>query len=234
MYAYLYYFIIESLKTNLKCEWSYSYLFSHFSSHPSDAVKSGISNFWAKKIPFSWIIDPSIGVFWILCKTDHSNRVLPTFSHWQPRNFLVIGGLSSSGWVFFSLFLIQVKMVFLDTPNFLYVTECNTFPSKFSYSAYFRQTLLFWRQWEQKTDLFFIYDRNFCFDSSSNLFGNSKMKLEYVNVRDRKKKWFKGPKNLFNIGKSSRKVRNRERLCSVLEGNFKEPNILFEIERYPR
>ena len=60
------------------------------------------------------------------------------------------------------------------------------------------------------------------------------MKLEYVNVRDRKKKWFKGPKNLFNIGKSSRKVRNRERLCSVLGGNFKEPNILFEIERFPR
>ena len=27
-----------------------------------------------------------------------------------------------------------------------------------------------------------------------------------------------------------REVRNRERLCSVLEGNFKGPNILFEIE----
>ena len=40
-YAYLYYFIVESLKTNLKCEWSYPYLFFHL---------SGISNFSAKKL----------------------------------------------------------------------------------------------------------------------------------------------------------------------------------------
>ena len=30
------------------------------------------------------------------------------------------------------------------------------------------------------------------------------MKLEYVNVRDRERKWFKKPGNLFDIGKSSR------------------------------
>ena len=31
-----------------------------------------------------------------------------------------------------------------------------------------------------------------------------------------------------------REVRNSERLCSLLLGNFKGPNILFEIERYSR
>ena len=31
-----------------------------------------------------------------------------------------------------------------------------------------------------------------------------------------------------------REVQNRERLCSFLGGNFKGPNILFEIERYSR
>ena len=30
------------------------------------------------------------------------------------------------------------------------------------------------------------------------------MKLDYVNVQDRERKWFKGPKNLSNIGKSLR------------------------------
>ena len=30
------------------------------------------------------------------------------------------------------------------------------------------------------------------------------MKFEYVNVRDRESKWFKGPENLLDIGKSSR------------------------------
>ena len=30
------------------------------------------------------------------------------------------------------------------------------------------------------------------------------MKFEYLNVRDRERKWFKGPENLFDVGKSSR------------------------------
>ena len=30
------------------------------------------------------------------------------------------------------------------------------------------------------------------------------MKFEYVNVRDRERKWFKRPENLFDIGKSSK------------------------------
>ena len=60
------------------------------------------------------------------------------------------------------------------------------------------------------------------------------MKFEYANVRDRERKWFKGPENLFDKGKRDREVRHRERLCSVLGGNFKEPNILFETERYSR
>ena len=57
----------------------------------------------------------------------------------------------------------------------------------------------------KKKQIFFsIYDRNFCFDSNSNLFGNSKIKFEYANVRDRERKSFKGPENLFDLGKSSR------------------------------
>ena len=50
------------------------------------------------------------------------------------------------------------------------------------------------------------------------------MKFEYVN----RKIWL-------ILGKvRDREVRNRERLYSVLGGNFKGPNILFEIERYSR
>ena len=30
------------------------------------------------------------------------------------------------------------------------------------------------------------------------------MKIEYVNVRDKDRKWLKGPGNLFDTGKSSR------------------------------
>ena len=30
------------------------------------------------------------------------------------------------------------------------------------------------------------------------------MKSKYVNVRDRERKWFKGPENLLDIGESSR------------------------------
>ena len=30
------------------------------------------------------------------------------------------------------------------------------------------------------------------------------MKFEYVNIGDRERKWFKGPENLFDIGKSSK------------------------------
>ena len=74
--------------------------FFHLSSNPSDALKSGISNFSAKKNPFSFIIYPSIGIFWLLCKTNHSNRAWPTFLYWQPRNFLVLGALSSSAFFF--------------------------------------------------------------------------------------------------------------------------------------
>ena len=174
--------------------------FFHLWSHPSDALKLGISNFSAKKSPFSWIIDQFISVFWLLCKTNHSNRALSTFSYWQPCNFLVLGALSLSAWKIFSLFLIQAEMVFLGTPNLsclsLCMTECHTFPSKFSYSSYVWQTFLFWQHWEQKTNFFFIYSRNFCF--------NSKMKFEYVNVRDRERKWLKGPENLFDIRKSSK------------------------------
>ena len=150
---------------------------------------------------------PIIGIFWLFCKTNNSNTALSTFSYGKPRNFLVLGARSSNAWKNFSLFLIQVEMVFLGTPNlsadslfvmpFSMCDKMSHFPSKFSYSAYVWQTFLFWRHdtdnWEQKTDLFFIYGRNFCFDSNSNLFGNSKMKLEYVNVRDRERKWFKGP-----------------------------------------
>ena len=52
------------------------------------------------------------------------------------------------------------------------------------------------------------------------------MKFKYVDVGDRERKCFKGPENL--LGKvRDREVRNRERLCSVLGGNFKGPNILF-------
>ena len=61
------------------------------------------------------------------------------------------------------------------------------------------------------------------------------MKFEYVNVPDRERKWFKGPENLFDIGKSSgyRSSKYRKAMqCSW--GNFKGPNILFEIERYSR
>ena len=59
------------------------------------------------------------------------------------------------------------------------------------------------------------------------------MKFKYVNVGDRERKCFKGPENL--LGKvRDREVRNRERLCSVLGGNFKGPNILFDIDRYSR
>ena len=81
------------------------------------------------------------------------------------------------------------------------MTECHTFPSEFSYSAYV------WHfcsdDTENKKQIFFFFIF-ICFDSNSNLFGNSKMKFEYVNVRDRESKWFKGPENLLDIGKSSR------------------------------
>ena len=188
--------------------------FFHLSSNPSDALKSGISNFSAKKNPFSFFIYPSIGIFWLLCKTNHSNRAWSTFLYWQPRNFLVLGALSSSAWKFFSLFLIQVEMVFLGTPNLLTaslflshlslcVTECHTFPSKFSYSAYFWQTFLFWRHWEQET-IFFHLRSKLLFWFKFVFIRELEMKFEYVNVRDRERKWFKGPENLFDIGKSSR------------------------------
>ena len=66
-------------------------------------------------------------------------------------------------------------MVILGTsilsPSSLFVMP---FPSKFSYSAYVRQTFSFWQHWEQKTDFFFIYGRNFCFDSI-----NEANKFEY-------------------------------------------------------
>ena len=169
----MYYFIIESLKTNLKSEWSYSYLFFHLSSHPSDALKSGISNFLAKKSPFSWIIDPYVSIFWLLCKTNHSNRALSTFSYWQPRNFLVLGALSSSPSKIFSLFfknfqtflcfLIYVEIMFLGTPNVLAASlfvmpfsMCDRM-SHFSFKVFvfsLRLTFVFWRQWEQKPDFF--------------------------------------------------------------------------------
>ena len=214
MYAYSYYSIIESLKTNWKCEWSYSYPFFHFSSHQSDALKLGISNFLAKESPFSWIIGPSIGIFWLLCKTNHSNRVLSTFSYWKPRNFLVLGALSASAWKSFSLFLIQVEMVFLGTANllaaFLFVMLFSVWQNVTLFLQSFRIQLTFDRHFcfddtENKKQIFvFIYRQNFCFDSNSNLFRNSKMKYEYVNVRDREWKWFKGLENLFDIGKSSK------------------------------
>ena len=57
------------------------------------------------------------------------------------------------------------------------------------------------------------------------------MKFEYENVWGKERKWLKGPENLFNVGKvQDIEVRNRERLCSVLGGNFKGPDILCKIE----
>ena len=60
--------------------------------------------FSAKKSPSSLITDPSIGIFWLLCKANHSNRALSTFSYWKSCNFLVLGALSSSAWNLFFVF----------------------------------------------------------------------------------------------------------------------------------
>ena len=170
--------------------------FFPLSSHPSDALKSGISNFSAKKSPFSWIIDSAIGIFLLLCKTNHSKRALLTFSYWQPCNFLVLGALSSSAWKNISLFLFQVEMVFLGTHN-LSATSLFVMPfsmrarmSHFSFKVFLfslcfvffhlRSKFLFWFKFE------FI------------------LKFEYVDVQDRDRKWFKGPEHLFDIVKSLR------------------------------
>ena len=136
-------------------------------------------------------------------------------------------------------------MVFLGTPNLLAASlfvmpffMCDRMSHFFFQS--FRIQLTFGRHFcfddtDNKKQIFFIYGQTFCFYSNSNLFGNSKMKFEHVNVPDRERKWFKGPENLFDIGKSSGyRSSNIERLCSILGGNFKGPNILFETERYSR
>ena len=128
--------------------------------------KSGISNFVTKKSPFSWIIDASIGIFWLLSKTNYSSRALSTFSYWQPRNFLVLGALSSSAWKIFSLILVQVEKVFSGTPNlsvaslfvmlFSMCDRMSHFTFKvFLFSLYL--TFLFWWHWKQKTDYSFSF-----------------------------------------------------------------------------
>ena len=88
-----------------------------------------------------------------------------------------------------------------------------------------------------KNRFFFIYGPNFCFGSNSNLFGNSKMKFENVNVGDIERKWFKGPENLFDIGKSSRQRSSKQRKaiqCSLgkFQGteHFVWDREIFEIE----
>ena len=109
-------------------------------------------------------------------------------------------------------------MVFLGTPNLLaasliaipfsmcdrmsHFSFVHTFPS-FCIQLTFDRYFCF-DDTENKKQIFFNYGRNFCFDSNSNLFRNSKMKFDYVNVQDRERKWFKGPENLFNVGKSLR------------------------------
>ena len=95
---------------------------------------------------------------YILCKTNHSNRVLSTFSYWKPRNFLVLGALSASAWKSFSLFLIQVEMVFLGTANllaaFLFVMLFSVWQNVTLFLQSFRIQLTF--------------DRHFCFDDTEN------------------------------------------------------------------
>ena len=133
--------------------------FFYLSSHPSDPLKSGISSFLAKKSPFSWIIDPSIGIFWLLCKTNHSNRALSTFLYSQPRDFLVLRALSSSAWKTFSLFLLQVEMVFLGTPN---ISGCLFICHVFLYV--WQNVTLFLQSFCIKL----TFDRHFCFGDTEN------------------------------------------------------------------
>ena len=71
-------------ETTVRCNeiatFTRSYLFSTYQvTHLMS--KSGIANFVTKESPFSWIIDASIGIFWLLCKTNYSNRALSTFSY---------------------------------------------------------------------------------------------------------------------------------------------------------
>ena len=87
-------------------------------------IKQPIRYFKVRNLQFfgkgmSFFLDhcPTSRYIWLLCKANHLNRDLSIFSYWQPRNFLVLGALSSSAWKNFSLFLIQVEMVFLGTQN---------------------------------------------------------------------------------------------------------------------
>ena len=130
------------------------------------------------------------------------NRALLISSYWEPPNFLVLGALSSSSWKQSSLFLSQAEMELSATSLFVMSFSMCDRISHFSFKLFvfsLRLTEIFvLTTLKTRNRYFFIYSRNFCFDSNSNLFGNSKMKFEYVNVRDRERKWFKGLENLFN------------------------------------
>ena len=52
------------------------------------------------------------------------------------------------------------------------------------------------------------------------------MKFEYVNVRDRERKWFKGTENLFDIGKSWREKFKIEKGYAEFLGETSRDRIL--------
>ena len=138
-------------------------------------------------------------------------------------------------------------MLFFGTPNlsaaslfFMPFSMCHRM-SHFSFKIFvfsLRLTDIFvLTTLRTKNRFFFLDGRNFFFDSNSNLFRNSEMKFEYVNVRDRERKWLKEPKNFFDRGNSSRQRSSKQRKamhCSwgKLQGteHFVRDRGIFEIE----
>ena len=107
---------------------------------------------------------PIIGIFWLFCKTNNSNRALSTFSYGKPRNFLVLGAQSSNAWKNFSSFLIQVEMVFLGTP---YLSAASLFVMPFSMRD--RMSLFL-----QSFRIQLTFDRHFCSDDTTPTTENKK------------------------------------------------------------